>query len=77
MSACDQWFINIIVCVSDMQQLANVDPGPVVGTQLMRQLAHRSTALWETLAASQVRSCTELRTFEHVEIVSFSFCRVL
>ena len=40
MSACDQWFINMIACVLDMQQLPNVDPGPAVGTQLTWQLAH-------------------------------------
>ena len=39
-----------------------MDPGPVVGTQLMWQLGHRSMALWETPAASQVLSCTELWT---------------
>ena len=54
----------MIACVSDMQQLRNVDPRPTVGTQLTQQLGHRSTALWET-PAGQVRSCTELWTCQN------------
>ena len=40
MSTYGQWPINMIACVSDMQQLQSVDPGPAVGTQLTRQLGH-------------------------------------
>ena len=54
----------MIACVSDMRQLRNVDPGPTIGTQLMQQPSHRSTALWET-PAGQVRSCTELWTYRN------------
>ncbi|KAL0015161.1 hypothetical protein SO802_002230 [Lithocarpus litseifolius] len=43
----------MIACVSAMQQLPNMDPGPAVDTQLTQQLAHRSAALWEMPAASE------------------------
>ena len=33
MSACDQWFINMIACMSVMQRLSDVDPGLVDHTQ--------------------------------------------
>ena len=61
MSACGQRYINMIACVSDMQQLQSVEPGPAIGTQLTQQLRHRSTALWET-PVGQVRTCIEVRT---------------
>ena len=55
----------MIASMSDMQQLVNVDPGPTDHTQLMRQLAHRSTALWGMPAIDQVHSCTKLWTFQN------------
>ena len=33
MSACDQWFINMIACMLVMQRLSDVDPGLVDHTQ--------------------------------------------
>ena len=74
MSACDQWFINMIACVSNMQWLSNVDPGPAVRTQLTQQPAHQSTALQRCLPP--IRYIVVLN-FKHFEIVSFSFCMVL
>ena len=34
MSACDQWFINMIACMLVMQRLSDVDPGLVDHTQI-------------------------------------------
>ncbi|XP_030924503.1 serine/threonine-protein phosphatase 7 long form homolog [Quercus lobata] len=51
----------MIACVSDMQQVGNVDPGPTVGTQLTRQPVHRSTLLWETPAGQVVSSVLKCR----------------
>ena len=50
----------MIACVSDMQPLSNVDPGPKDATQLRWQLDHRSTPLWGRSTAGQVRSFTKL-----------------
>jgi len=53
----------MIACVSDMQPLSNVGPGPKDATQLKWQLDHRSTPLWGRPTVGQVGSCTKLRAF--------------
>ena len=59
----DQWFINVIACMSDMQPFSNVDHGPKDATQLRWQPYYRSTPLWGRPTAGQVRGCTKLQAF--------------